>query len=58
MINLGLITAESFGFNLMLAPVVFLGAILGRKLLPKMNQRLFENLALGLSAAAGIRLLF
>ncbi len=58
MVNLGLITTESFGFNLMLAPVVFLGAMMGRKLLPKMNQRLFENLALGLSAVAGIRLLF
>lgn len=58
MMNLGLITTDSFGFNLMLAPAVFLGAMLGRKLLPKINQRLFENLALGLSAVAGIRLLF
>ena len=58
MVNLGLITTGSFGFNLMLAPMVFLGTVLGRWLLPKINQRLFENLALGLSAVAGIRLLF
>jgi uncharacterized membrane protein YfcA len=42
----------------MLAPAVFVGAMLGRKLLPKINQKLFENLALGLSTVAGIRLLF
>lgn len=58
MVDLGLITTDSFGFNLMLAPAVFAGAMLGRKLLPLINQKLFENLALGLSAAAGIRLLF
>jgi len=58
MVDLGLITTGSFGFNLMLAPAVFLGAMLGRKLLPKINQKLFENLTLGLSAVAGIRLLF
>lgn len=58
MANLGLITMDSFGFNLLLAPAVILGALLGRRLLPKINQRLFENLALGLSAVAGLRLLF
>lgn len=58
MAGLGLITADSFGFNLMLAPAVLLGAMIGRKILPLINQKLFENLALGLSATAGIRLLF
>jgi uncharacterized protein len=58
MVNLGLITADSFGFNLLLAPAVLLGAFMGRRLLPKINQRLFENLALGLSTAAGLRLFF
>jgi uncharacterized protein len=58
MVDLGLITTDSFEFNLMLAPAVFVGAMLGRKLLPMINQKLFENLALGLSAVAGIRLLF
>jgi uncharacterized protein len=58
MVDLGLITTDSFEFNLMLAPAVFVGAMLGRKLLPMINQKLFENLALGLSAVAGVRLLF
>ena len=58
MVNLGLINAASFTVNLWLAPVVFAGALLGRAILKKMNQRLFENLALGLSAAAGAKLLF
>jgi uncharacterized membrane protein YfcA len=58
MVDLGLITTESFGFNLMLAPAVLIGAMLGRKLLPMINQKVFENLALGLSAVAGVRLLF
>ena len=58
MVNQGLITLDSFSFNLLLAPAVLLGAWLGRLLLPKINQRMFENLALGLSAVAGLRLLF
>ena len=57
-VNLGLINAASFTFNLWLAPAVFTGAFLGRIVLKKMNQRVFENLALGLSAAAGLKLLF
>ncbi|HTJ79338.1 MAG TPA: sulfite exporter TauE/SafE family protein [Rariglobus sp.] len=57
MVKLGLITTDSFGFNLMLAPAVLIGAMLGRKLLPKINQKVFENLVLGLSALAGIKLL-
>ncbi len=58
MMNLGLINAESFTLNLWLAPAVFLGAWVGRKILVKINQRLFENLALGLSAVAGVKLLW
>lgn len=58
MINLGLINSGSFYLNLLLAPAVFIGAYFGRKLLVKINQRVFENLALGLAAVAGIKLLF
>ena len=58
MVSLGLINAQSFLLNLWLAPAVFLGAWAGRAILKKMNQRVFENLALGLSAAAGLKLLF
>jgi uncharacterized membrane protein YfcA len=57
MVDLGLITAHSFEFNLMLAPAVLLGALAGRWLLARINQRLFELLVLGLSAIAGLLLL-
>ena len=56
MVNLGLITTDSFGVNLALAPAVWLGAWAGRKLLRRLNQKLFENLALGLAAVAGLHL--
>jgi uncharacterized membrane protein YfcA len=58
MVNLGLINRDSFGLNLWLAPVVLAGAWLGRYALQRINQRAFENLALLLSAAAGVRLLW
>ena len=58
MVRLGLINPGSFAVNLWLAPAVVVGALAGRKILPKINQKVFENLALGLSAAAGIKLLF
>jgi uncharacterized membrane protein YfcA len=57
MVNLGLITAQSFKFNLMLAPAVLLGAFTGRWLLIRINQQLFEKLVLGFSALAGILLI-
>jgi uncharacterized membrane protein YfcA len=37
---------------------VLAGAWLGRRLLPRIDQKLFEKLALALSALAGLRLLF
>lgn len=58
MVNLGLINGGSFTLNLWLAPAVFLGAWIGRRILLRINQRLFENLALVLSAAAGVKLLW
>lgn len=57
MVNLGLITAQSFKFNLLLAPAVLLGAVVGRWALVRINQQLFENLVLALSAIAGILLI-
>jgi uncharacterized protein len=57
MVKLGLITQQSFEFNLMLAPAVLLGAFAGRWLLMRINQQLFERLVLGLSAIAGVLLI-
>jgi len=58
MVNLGLVNAASFRGNLVLLPAVLIGALAGRIILRRIDQKLFENLALGLSALAGIRLLF
>jgi len=58
MAGLGLITVQSLKLNLMLAPAVLSGALAGRWLLVRINQRLFERLVLILSAVAGILLIF
>ncbi len=58
MVELGLITPASFAFNLWLAPIVLAGAYFGRKLVTKIDQRTFENIALGLSLLAGVKLMF
>jgi hypothetical protein len=57
MVDLKLITAQSFGFNLALAPAVLIGALAGRWLLKRVNQNLFEQLVLLLSAIGGILLI-
>ncbi len=57
MVDLGLVTAASLTFNLVLAPLVLIGAFAGRWLLTRINQRVFEELALGLSVIAGLLLL-
>ncbi|MCW5549403.1 MAG: sulfite exporter TauE/SafE family protein [Opitutaceae bacterium] len=58
MMDLGLVNAASFTFNLWLAPAVLAGALLGKVILRKIDQRLFENIALGLAGTAGLKLLF
>lgn len=58
MVHLGMINAQSFGLNLWLAPLVLAGAWFGRKWVMRMEQRLFENVALTLSIVAGFNLLF
>jgi uncharacterized protein len=57
MVSLGLITVHSFGFNLLLAPAVVLGAFAGRWLVIRVNQSLFEKMVLLLSAIGGVLLL-
>jgi uncharacterized membrane protein YfcA len=58
MVNLGLITTNSIKFNLLLAPAVLIGTFAGRWLLTRINQKWFENLALGLSAIGALRMLW
>ena len=58
MIGLGLVTSDSLMLNLVLAPAVIAGTVLGRWLLGRINQRLFENIALALTVVAGAKMLF
>lgn len=57
MMQLGLINSGSVMINLWLAPAVLAGAVFGRMLIPHINQRAFELLALVLTAAATVKLL-
>jgi uncharacterized membrane protein YfcA len=57
MMDLGLVTGASLQLNLLLAPLVVLGALAGRRILMRLNQRVFEELALGLSGIAALVLL-
>lgn len=57
MTQLGLINFESLTLNLWLLPAVAAGALLGRPVVERVNQRLFENLALALAALATVKLL-
>ena len=57
MAALGLITVASFRLNLMVLPAVLVGAATGRWLLGRINQAVFENLVIGMSAIAGLMLL-
>lgn len=56
-VQLGIINSASLTLNLWLLPAVALGALLGKPVVERVNQRVFENLALVLAAAATVRLL-
>ena len=58
MAGLGMITAASFRTNLLLAPAVIAGALTGRWVVHRINQQWFELIALVLTFAAGMKLLF
>lgn len=56
--QLGIINTSSLSLNLWLLPAVALGALLGRPIVSRVNQRWFENLALGFAALAALKLVF
>jgi uncharacterized membrane protein YfcA len=58
MVQLDMINRDTLWLNLWLAPAVIAGALLGRAILPRINQKAFESLALALTALAIIKLLF
>jgi uncharacterized membrane protein YfcA len=56
--SLGLINLDSLRVSLPLIPFAMAGAVTGRILIKYIDQRLFELLAMVLTLAAGLRLLF
>ncbi len=56
--QLGLINASSLTLNLCLLPAVAAGALLGRPVVERVNQQVFENAALALTFLAAVKLLF
>lgn len=57
MIKLGWITPQSAVLDCKLAGFVVVGALFGKPIFQRINQRLFESIALGLSVLFAIRLL-
>ena len=55
--SLGLITAQSLRFNVMMVPAIALGAFLGKLVLKRIPQRAFGGAIVVLAAVAAIRLL-
>lgn len=55
---LGLINPASLSIDVPLIPFAILGALSGRAIIQHINQKLFERLALLLTLAAGIRMMF
>jgi uncharacterized membrane protein YfcA len=55
--SLGLINPSSLGVSLLLGPFAMLGALIGRPIAERLNQRLFELIALGLTFVAALLML-
>jgi uncharacterized membrane protein YfcA len=52
--SLGLINPSSLGVALLLGPFAMIGALVGRPIAERLNQRLFELSALGLAFIAAL----
>jgi uncharacterized membrane protein YfcA len=57
-IGLGVVTPSSLLLDLVLVPAVLLGALIGRWLVKRMDQRLFDRLVIALTVAGALYLLF
>lgn len=53
-----IITVQSVLFNALVVPVIIAGVYLGRWLLPRIPQRAFDAVVLGLAAVAALKLIF
>lgn len=57
MVQLGMINSRTLLLNLWLAPAVIAGAMIGRLLIGRLNQKAFETIALALTVVAVVKLL-
>lgn len=57
MVQLGLVDGSSLASNALLVPLVLLGALIGRWLVHRIDQRRFELIAVVLTFVAGVKLL-
>jgi len=55
--GLGLIDADTLIFNLLLTPAIVVGSLIGRWLLHRISQQLFNGLLLAFAAVAALRLI-
>ncbi len=55
--NMGLINSDTLMLNLVFAPAVLPGMWLGRWLLQRIPQRVFDSLLLALTALASLRII-
>jgi uncharacterized protein len=56
-VGLGLITAQTLLFNLLMSPIILLGVAGGRWLTHRLPQKLFDGLLLAFAAIAALRLI-
>lgn len=57
-LSLGLLNFSSFHYLYPALPMVAIGAFLGKKIISKINQQLFQNITLVSAAAVGLKLIF
>lgn len=57
-IQLGLLSGKMILLDLKMLPIIFLGAVIGVHILPKVPQRVFNFLILGVAVIGGINMLF
>ena len=56
--TLGLIDLQTLGLNALLCPMIFVGMILGKAIVKRLPQKIFDSLILAFTAIAATRLLF
>jgi hypothetical protein len=57
LVGLGFLNGQTLRADLWFAPLIVVGALLGYAIFKKMNERLFTNIALTLSAIASVWLI-